>query len=98
MCAFAGERLVQVHQQDLPPADLPPDPSLQVDETERAQEEVPGLVSARANTSLSISISATHKAPRASVKYQFDFWGVWEASSANFGERFTVSRLHLRFN
>lgn len=27
------------------PADLPPDPSLQVDKTERAQEKVPGLVS-----------------------------------------------------
>lgn len=44
MCV-TGDRLVQVHQQDLPPADLPPDPSLQVDETERAQEEVSGLVS-----------------------------------------------------
>lgn len=42
---LAGDRHVQVHQQDLPPADLSPDPSLQVDETERAQEEVSGLVS-----------------------------------------------------
>lgn len=30
----------------MPPADLPPHPSLQVDKTERAQEEVSGLVSA----------------------------------------------------
>lgn len=43
--ASAGERLIQVHQQDLPPAHLPPDATLQVDQTERAQEEVPGLVS-----------------------------------------------------
>lgn len=45
MCVFAGEGLRQVHQQDLPPADLPPDPPLQVEQAERAQEEVPGLVS-----------------------------------------------------
>lgn len=44
-CAFAGEGVHQVHQQDLPPADLPPHPPLQVDQAERAQEEVPGLVS-----------------------------------------------------
>lgn len=44
----AGERIVQGHQQDLPPADLPPDAPLQVDQTERAQEEVPGLVSVSA--------------------------------------------------
>lgn len=42
---LAGEGLHQVHQQDLPPADLPPHPPLQVDQAERAQEEVPGLVS-----------------------------------------------------
>lgn len=41
----AGERVVQGHQQDLPAADLPPDAPLQVDQTERAQEEVTGLVS-----------------------------------------------------
>lgn len=40
-----GDRLSEVHQQDLPSADLPPDPSLQVDKTERGQEEVTGLVS-----------------------------------------------------
>lgn len=45
VCAFAGEGHHQVHQQDLPPAGLPPDPPLQVDQAERAQEEVPGLVS-----------------------------------------------------
>lgn len=45
VCAFAGEGHHQVHQQDLPSADLPPDPPLQVDQAERAQEEVPGLVS-----------------------------------------------------
>lgn len=44
----AGERIVQGHQQDLPPADLPPDAPLQVDQTECAQEEVPGLVSVSA--------------------------------------------------
>lgn len=44
-CASAGAGLRQVHQQDLPPADLPPDPSLQVEQAERAPEEVPGLVS-----------------------------------------------------
>lgn len=47
VCVFAGEGLRQVHQQDLPPADLPPDPPLQVEQAERAQEEVPGLVSVR---------------------------------------------------
>lgn len=41
----AGDQFLQVHQQNLPPADLPPDASLQVDETERAQEEVSSLVS-----------------------------------------------------
>lgn len=60
----AGERIVQGHQQDLPPADLPPDAPLQVDQTERAQEEVPGLVSVSAPP---LPMAADDGAARASV-------------------------------
>ena len=50
LCVFVyvcitGEGHPEVVRQDLQTADIPPDPSLQVDETERAQEEVAGLVS-----------------------------------------------------
>ena len=46
MCVcVAGDGLPEVSKQDLQTADLPPDPSLQVDQTERAQEESTGLVS-----------------------------------------------------